>query len=130
MGSVQPIGWDPSSGMQPGWIAACGSGIEGVEACNKLAGIDKSNCLAGNGDTITPGAPMRNPGVWVANIPWLKDSSTSTPPGVASMLLTSYLQDEQSPGPGGSTGAEFIVPTPDGGFYVTTDEEFGAGFLK
>eukprot|EP00931_Biecheleriopsis_adriatica_P003819 TRINITY_DN105580_c0_g1_i1.p1 TRINITY_DN105580_c0_g1~~TRINITY_DN105580_c0_g1_i1.p1 ORF type:complete len:632 (+),score=104.43 TRINITY_DN105580_c0_g1_i1:123-1898(+) len=128
--AVQPIGWSDTSTQDAGWIGACGTGIEGESLCNTLSGTDKANCLAGIGDYTTPGAPARKPGVWMANIPTIPDSKTETPPKVSSMLLTSYLGEGQVPGPSGSTGAEFIVPTTDGGFYVTTDEEFGAGFFK
>jgi len=127
---VQPIGWSDTSTHEAGWIAACGSGIEGASLCNKLSGGDKTACLAGFGDLTTPGAPARKPGVWVSNIPIFPDSITTTPPQVTSMVLSSYLPTGSTPGPSGSTGAEFLVPTIDGGYYVTTDEEFGAGFMK
>lgn len=135
---VQPIGWNTD---KPGWVASCGSGIEGQSLCTSLVGDDRTNCENGVGDTVTPGAPKRNPEVWMANIPRLLDSKTSTPPAVLSDMLTSYVAADATPGPKGSTGGEFIslimTDKTEGstdlsvkGLYVTTDEEFGAGFLK
>jgi len=127
--SIQPM---PAG--KSGWVASCGSGIEGTSVCQKLSGQDKTNCMKGIGDSRVDsagsGAPPRNPGVWVARIVRLGDSTTSTPPDIISDVMYSYVAEDDKPGPSGSSAAEFISPAPDGGFYITTDEEFGAGFLK
>jgi len=119
---VQPDGFDKK---RNGWILSCGTGVENKEICHyKGLSVKKKACLAGLPKLW--GGKKRNPSAWSNMVPRFKDSTKSGKPGkLMWSSVTSYSES-----PSGSSAAEFISPCKKGGYYVTTDENFGVGILK
>jgi hypothetical protein len=122
---VQPIGGPKAFKKGRGkWILSCGTGIENMETCNdpKIRPDRRKKCKAGYPSAF--GGVPRMPSVWANMVPSFSDSKKKGKPG---KLLWSRVTSFSKTG---SSAAEFISPCKKGGFYVTTDEVFGAGFLR
>ena len=144
---TQNISSDPTSpdiiynecwGVQPfyyggawiGWILSCGTGIESSDHCmdTRISATRQAWCTAGA--TTTFGIP-RLPSVWSNMIAVTGDSQVaSSPATLLGSSVTSYVRPGELPSTSGSSAAEFVAPCAAGGYYVTTDEVFGAGFLR
>lgn len=118
--------------LADGYVMSCGSGIEDT-TCRTLSGDARQNCEEGRGD-LRSGAYPRTAGIWQTfivrtdlsgELQWSRVDSYKDPCGPD-------LGSEQwlSSGYGGSSAAEWVVSTSDGGLAVFTDEVFGFGLLK
>ena len=143
---TQNISSDPTSpdiiynecwGVQPfyyggawiGWILSCGTGIESSDHCmdTRISATRQAWCTAGA--TTTFGIP-RLPSVWSNMIAVTGDSQVaSSPATLLGSSVTSYVRPGELPSTSGSSAAEFVAPCAAGGYYVTTDEVFGADFF-
>ena len=132
---IQPY-WEAGKtyGLKPGemhdWIVSCGTGIENMEACHdsRLSEELKTWCIAG-APSAWGGIP-RMPSVWSNNIVAVEDSLTPGSPGEHMWSQVSSFVHNYPGARSMSSAAEFITPVRRGGFYVTTDENFGIGFLR
>ena len=72
------------------------------------------------------------PSVWSNMIPAFTDvdSVTLGAPGRLQWLLVNSFIDNEPGSVSSSSASEFVSPCASGGYYVTTDEVFGAGLLR
>jgi hypothetical protein len=109
------------------WILSCGTGIEGMHVCHGFKKTDKRRKWCEAGTPSAYGGIPRLPSVWANMVPTFEDSTVKGKPGkLINSLVNSFAKKP-------SSAAEFISPCRKkfgGGFYVTTDEGFGAGLLR
>ena len=119
--------WGITKVGETGYAMACGAGIEGCP--RDLSASDRADCRAGIGDR-RPGAQKRGPAVWQSFVPRVDNDGVLLWQRVDSYK---HPDDPDLGAPGfdpGSSAAEWIFPTRDGGLAVIQDEGFGIGLMK